>query len=77
MAKKNKGAGKAVKKGTAAQTIQLGVSLFVPLILVLGVIPLIVQMRLVPLASEVQVFWTQVTLLTFSLIINQKPLFWQ
>lgn len=59
MAKKNKGAGKAVKKGTAAQTIQLGVSLFVPLILVLGVIPLIVQMRLVPLASEVQVFWTQ------------------
>ena len=59
MAKKNKGAGKAVKKGPAAQTIQLGVSLFVPLILVLGVIPLIVQMRLVPLASEVQVFWTQ------------------
>ena len=59
MAKKNKGAGKAIKKGTAAQTIQLGVSLFVPLILVLGVIPLIVQMRLVPLASEVQVFWTQ------------------
>lgn len=59
MAKKNKGAGKAVKKGTAAQTIQLGVSLFVPLILVLGVIPLIVQMRLVPLASDVQVFWTQ------------------
>ena len=59
MAKKNKGAGKAVKKGPAAQTIQLGVSLFVPLILVLGVIPLIVQMRLVPLAPEVQVFWTQ------------------
>lgn len=77
MAKKNKGAGKAVKKGTAAQTIQLGVSLFVPLILVLGVIPLIVQMRLVPLASEVQVFWTQDYAADFFSYYKQRPLFWQ
>ncbi|MGM9525289.1 MAG: hypothetical protein ACI3U1_03370, partial [Peptococcaceae bacterium] len=57
MAKKQKGAGTAHKRGGSG--IKLGVSLFVPLILVLGVIPLIVQMQLVPLPEEVRAFWTQ------------------
>ena len=50
MAKKNKSAGNGGRKVSAG--IKLGVSLFVPLILVLGVIPLIVQMQLVPLAAD-------------------------
>lgn len=59
MAKKNKGAGNAGRKGNSSASVKLGVGLFVPLILVLGVIPLIVQLQLVPLADEVRVFWTQ------------------
>ncbi len=57
MAKKQKDTGTARKGGGPG--IKLGVSLFVPLILVLGVIPLIVQMQLVPLPEDVRAFWTQ------------------
>lgn len=56
MAKKNKG---AARNNATARSLKLGIGLFVPLILVLGVIPLIVQMQLVPLPAEVRVFWTQ------------------
>ena len=61
MAKKNKTAGKsagAVHK-SGGQTLKLGAALFVPLILVLGVIPLIVHLNLIALPEEIRPFWTQ------------------
>lgn len=61
MAKKNKSAAKStgIARKTGAQTIKLGLAMFVPLILVLGVIPLIVQLQVIPMPVEVQAFWTQ------------------
>ena len=61
MAKKIKNAGKtsnSVPK-SAAQTLKPGIAIFVPLILVLGVIPLIVQLNLIALPEDVRPFWTQ------------------
>ena len=57
MAKKSKGAANARKQGKPS--LRLGVALFVPLILVLAVIPLIVQMNLITLPENVRAFWTQ------------------
>ena len=51
MAKKSKGAANARKQGKPS--LRLGVALFVPLILVLAVIPLIVQMNLITLPENV------------------------
>lgn len=51
MAKKNKS---AARNNATARSLKLGIGLFVPLILVLSVIPLIVQMQLVPLPAEVR-----------------------
>lgn len=48
--------------------------LFVPIILVLGVIPLIVQMRLVPLSADVRVFWTQNSAADFFSYYKSKAL---
>lgn len=61
MAKKNKNTGKSpdTARKSEKQTLKLGLALFAPLILVLGVIPLIVQLNLVPMPEEVQRFWTQ------------------
>ena len=61
MAKKNKTAGKsagAVHK-SGGQTLKLGAALFIPLVLVLGVIPLIVHLNLIALPEEIRPFWTQ------------------
>lgn len=74
MAKKNKGAGTSAQKGTAAHKIKLGVSLFVPLILVLGIIPLIVQMQLIPLPVDVHGFWTQDSAADFFSYYKSKAL---
>ena len=57
MAKKSKGAANARKQGKLS--LRLGAALFVPLILVLAVIPLIVQMNLITLPENVRAFWTQ------------------
>lgn len=54
--------------------MKLGVSLFVPLILVLGVIPLIVQMQLIPLPADVQAFWTQDSAADFFSYYKSKAL---
>lgn len=40
-------------------TVQAGIWMFVPLILVLGIIPLVVQMELIPLSEDIRAFWTQ------------------
>lgn len=72
MAKKNKSAGTGSRKGSAG--IKLGVSLFVPLILVLGVIPLIVQLQLVPLSADVRAFWTQDSAADFFSYYKSKAL---
>ena len=72
MAKKNKSAGTGSRKGSAG--IKLGVSLFVPLILVLGVIPLIVQLQLVPLSADVRAFWAQDSAADFFSYYKSKAL---
>ena len=61
MAKKIKNAGKTsnIVPKSAAQTLKPGIAIFVPLILVLGVIPLIVQLNLIALPEDVRPFWTQ------------------
>lgn len=57
MAKKRKNAGAAVRKGSGR--LKLGVSLFVPLILVLGVIPLIVYMQMSQMPVDLRAFWSK------------------
>ncbi len=61
MAKKNKSAGKHISPAqkSGGQHLKLGAAIFVPLIIVLGIIPLIVQMNLVTLPADVRTFWTQ------------------
>ena len=61
MAKKIKNAGNTVNsvQKSVAQTLKPGIAIFVPLILVLGVIPLIVQLNLISLPENVRPFWTQ------------------
>ncbi len=56
MSKKNKG-GKSSSRKPGKREIKLGLALFLPLILVLSVIPLIVRLHLVTLPAEVSVFW--------------------
>jgi len=57
MAKKNKTANASPRKGGRTHQIQMGVGLFVPIMLVLGIIPLIVQMRLGMLPEAVNAYW--------------------
>ena len=56
MAKKQKAEAVRLEKKEA---VKLGIGLFAPLILVLGVIPLIVRMKLVWLPENAAPFWTQ------------------
>lgn len=67
MAKKNKNTVKnsASSRKTNISAVKLSSAMFVPLILILGVIPLIMQMNLVALPTEVQAFWTQDTAADF------------
>ena len=71
MAKKTKAGGRTRTKSA----VQVGIWMFVPLILVLGVIPLVVQMNLIPLSEEMRAFWTQNQVADFFSYYKSRLLF--